>query len=161
MYSIAATIQEENTGPQVANLYAAVKFLIDKNAFSFIDPSELNLLKDQLRSEEPSGFYRGAAVKLVVQLKVQSGLGDEGIVGERTADALIALLKKSILSAPAPISWCLARSKTHASARKPASSSSPSTAICAIGRNWGAPRPTQRASSRSRIDTSPFAKQRA
>jgi hypothetical protein len=41
-----------------------------------------------LRSEEPSGFYKGAAVNLVVQLKVQSGLGDEAIVDEKTADAL-------------------------------------------------------------------------
>ena len=94
MYSIAATIQEENTGPQVANLYAAVKFLIDNNAFSFIDLSELNPLKDQLRSEAPSGFYKGAAVTLVVRLKGRSGLGDEGIVDEKTADALNALLKK-------------------------------------------------------------------
>jgi murein L,D-transpeptidase YcbB/YkuD len=93
MHSITATIQEGDTGPRVANLYAALKFLIDKNAFSFIDPSELNLLKDQLRSEEPSGFYKGAAVKLVVQYKLRSGFGDEDIVDEKTADALIALLK--------------------------------------------------------------------
>jgi hypothetical protein len=92
--AIQATIQEDNTGSQVANLNAALKFLIDKDAFSFIGPSELNSLKDQLRSEEPSGFYKGAAVKLVVQFKVQSGLGDEGIVDEKTADALNALLKK-------------------------------------------------------------------
>ena len=46
-------------------------------------------------------------------------------------------------------------------ARKPASSSSPSTGIFAVGWNSGAPRPTQRASSRTRIDTSPFAKRRA
>ena len=83
-------MQEDDTGPQVANLCAALKFLIDKDAFSFISPSELNSLKDQLRSEEPSGFYNGVAV----QLKVQFGLGDEGIVDEKTADALNALLKK-------------------------------------------------------------------
>jgi hypothetical protein len=41
-----------------------------------------------LRSEEPSDSYKGVAVKLVVQLKVQSGLGDEGVVDEKTADAL-------------------------------------------------------------------------
>jgi murein L,D-transpeptidase YcbB/YkuD len=88
MQAIQASIQEENTGPQVANLYAALKFLIDKDVFSFISPSKLNSLKDQSRSEEPSGFYKGAAVNLVVQLKVQSGLGDEGVVDEKTADAL-------------------------------------------------------------------------
>jgi murein L,D-transpeptidase YcbB/YkuD len=88
MQAIQASIQEENTGPQVANLYAALKFLIDKDVFSFISPSELNSLKDQLRSEEPSGFYKGAAVQLVEQLKIRSGLGDEGIVDEKTADAL-------------------------------------------------------------------------
>ena len=88
MQAIQASIQEENTGPQVANLYAALKFLIDKDVFSFISPSELNSLKDQLRSEEPSRFYKGAAVNLVVQLKVQSGLGDEAIVDDKTADAL-------------------------------------------------------------------------
>ena len=75
MYTITATIQEENTGPQVANLYAALKFLIDRDAFSFIGPSELNPLKDQLRAEAPSGFYKGAAVKLVVQFKLRSGMG--------------------------------------------------------------------------------------
>jgi hypothetical protein len=94
MQAIQATIQEDDTGPQVANLYAALKFLIDKDVFSFISPSALNPLKDQLRSEEPSVFYKGAAVQLVVQLKVRSGLGDEGIVDEKTADALNALLKK-------------------------------------------------------------------
>jgi hypothetical protein len=94
MQAIQASIQEENTGPQVANLYAALKFVIDNDAFSFINPSELNPLKDQLRSEAPSGFYNGAAVKLVVQFKLQSGLGDEGIVDERTADVLNTLLKK-------------------------------------------------------------------
>ena len=66
MYTITAAIQENDTGPQVANLYAALQFLIDKDAFSFIDLSELNPLKDQLRSEAPSGFYKGAAVKLMV-----------------------------------------------------------------------------------------------
>jgi hypothetical protein len=77
-----------------ANLYAAFKFLIDKDAFSFIDLSELNPLKDQLRSEAPSGFYKGAAVKLVVQFKLQSGLGNVDTVDEKTANALNALLKK-------------------------------------------------------------------
>jgi murein L,D-transpeptidase YcbB/YkuD len=94
MQAIQATIKPEDTGPAVANLYAALHFLIDEDAFSFIDLSELNPLKDQLRSEEPSGFYKGAAVQLVVQLKVRFGLGDEGIVDEKTADALNALLKK-------------------------------------------------------------------
>ena len=94
MYTITATIQEDDTGPQVANLYAALKFLIDKDAFPFINLSEVNPLKDRLRSEEPSGFYKGAAVKLVLQFKLQSGLGDEDIVDEKTADALNALLKK-------------------------------------------------------------------
>ena len=94
MQAIQASFQEDNTSAQVANLYAALKFLIDKDAFSFVDLSELNPLKDQLRSEVPSGFYKGAAVKLVVHLRLQSGLGDEGIVDEKTADALNALLKK-------------------------------------------------------------------
>ena len=97
MYSIAASIQEEDTGPQVANLYAALKFLINKDAFSFIKLSELNPLKEQLRADAPSGFCKGAAVKLMVQFKLQSGSGDEGIVVERKADALNALLKKFIL----------------------------------------------------------------
>jgi hypothetical protein len=33
MQAIQASIQEENTGPQAANLYAALKFLIDKDVF--------------------------------------------------------------------------------------------------------------------------------
>ena len=94
MYTMTATLKEDDTAPKVANLYRALKFLIDKDAFSFIDLSELNPLKDQLRSEALSGFYKGAAVKLVVQLRLQSGLADEGIVYEKTADALCALLKK-------------------------------------------------------------------
>lgn len=66
MQATQATNKPGDTGPQVANLYAALKFLIDKDAFSFFDLSELNPLKDQLRSEAPSGFYKGAAVKLMV-----------------------------------------------------------------------------------------------
>jgi hypothetical protein len=65
MQAIQTTIKPEDTGPAVAILYAALHFLIDKDAFLFIDLSELNLLKDQLRSEEPSGFSKGAAVTLV------------------------------------------------------------------------------------------------
>ena len=49
----------------------------------------------------------------------------------------------------------------HTCALKAASLSSPSTGIFAVGRNWGTPRLTQMASSKSRIDTSPFAKRRA
>jgi hypothetical protein len=70
MYTMTATIKEDDIAPKVANLYRALKFLIDKDAFSFFDLSELNPLKDQLRSEAPSGFYKGAAVKLMVQFKL-------------------------------------------------------------------------------------------
>jgi hypothetical protein len=96
MQAIQATIKPEDTGPAVANLYAALHFLIDKDAFSFIDLSELNPLKDQLRSEETSGFYKGAAVALVQQFQVQAGLGDglAGVVEESTSDILNRLLKK-------------------------------------------------------------------
>jgi hypothetical protein len=46
MQAIQATIKPGDTGPQVANLYAALQFLIDKDAFSFISPSALSTPKD-------------------------------------------------------------------------------------------------------------------
>jgi hypothetical protein len=96
MLAIAPTIKPDDSGPQVANLHEALRFLIEKDAFASIDPSELERLKEQLRSEEPSGFYKGAAVTLVQQLQVQAGLGDglAGVVEESTADILNRLLKK-------------------------------------------------------------------
>jgi hypothetical protein len=73
-----------------------LKFLIDKDAFSFIDLSKLNALKDQLCSEEPSGFIKGAAVTLAQQFQVRVGLGDwlAGVIKESTADILNRLIKK-------------------------------------------------------------------
>jgi len=67
MQAIARTIKSDDSGPQVASLYEVLQFLIDKNAFPSIDPSDLDRLKDQLHSEEPSGFSKGAAVTLVRQ----------------------------------------------------------------------------------------------
>lgn len=96
MLAIAPTINPGDSGPQVANLYEVLQFLIDKDAFASIDPSELDRLKDQLRSEEPSGFSKGAAVTLVQQFQVQEALGDglAGVVEESIADILSRLLKK-------------------------------------------------------------------
>ena len=81
-------------GSPVANLYAALQFLIENEVFASFALPELAELKDQLRSEAPSGRFKGAAVTLVVQFKLHPGLGDGGIVDERTANALNALLKK-------------------------------------------------------------------
>lgn len=86
MYTIAAPIQENDTGPQVANLQTALYFLADEDAGSFNNPLELNPPKDQLRSEAPLGFCKGATVIIVQQFKVQSGLGYKGIVEEKTAE---------------------------------------------------------------------------
>ncbi len=65
-------------------------------------PSSMVTLRRRPHSGSMNGWFssarstssKAALVKLVVQLKVQSGLGDEGIVDEKTADALNALLKK-------------------------------------------------------------------
>ena len=67
MQAIAPTIKPDDSGPQVANLHQALQFLIEKDAFASIEPSELERLKEQLRSEEPSGVSKGAAVTLVRQ----------------------------------------------------------------------------------------------
>ena len=96
MQAIQATINPADTGPQVANLYAALQFLIDKNVFASLAPPELAALKDQLRSEQPSGFFKGAAVTLVQLFQIQAGLGDGlgGVVEDQTADLLNQQLKK-------------------------------------------------------------------
>ncbi len=96
MQAIAPTIKLGDSRPQVANLCEALQFLIDRDAFAIIDPSDLDRLKVQLRSEEHSGFYKGAAITLVQQFQVQAGLGDglAGVVEESTADILNRLLKK-------------------------------------------------------------------
>ena len=100
-------------------------------------------------------------MKLGVQFKLQSGLGDEDIVDEKTADALNALLKRFGAFGFSTDFVVHGTVKDAHNRPKPASSSSPSTGICAVGRNRGTPRPTQRTGSRSRIDTSPFVKRRA
>ena len=214
MPAIAPPLKPDGSGDQVANLQAALLFLLDRDALtSFYPPKnpgadEPKTQTESLRTEQagqtfgpatqqllpylqlqegPGSFLNGNVEEttaqrlnewlvqlgafylaqgrvsevLVMQFKLQSGLGDEGIVDEKTADALNALLKKFGAFGSGTDFVVRGTVKTHASALKAALSSSPSTAICAVGRNWGAPRPTQRASSRSRIDTSPFAKQRA
>lgn len=96
MQAIQATIKPDDTGPQVANLYAALQFLIEKGVFASLTPPELAALKDQLRSEEPSGFYKGAAVTLVKVFQAQFGLDGTlgGLVEDQTADLLNQRLKK-------------------------------------------------------------------
>lgn len=96
MYPIAPPLKPDDSGPQVRNLFAALTFLIDKEVFERLLPAELDRLKDQLRSEEPSGFYKGAAVTLVQMFQIQSGLGDalRGLVEDKTAELLNQQLKK-------------------------------------------------------------------
>lgn len=96
MQFIRPIIQAGDTGPQVANLYAALRFLIEKDYFADIAPTELASLKDQLRSEEPSGYFKGAAVILVKRLQERFGLDGTlgGTVEAQTAKLLNQLLKK-------------------------------------------------------------------
>lgn len=96
MYAIQSTIKPGDTGPQVANLYTVLQFLIEKEVFAIVDPSELAILKDQLRSEQPSGYFKGAAVTLVQLFQSQSNLdnGLGGVVEDQTADLLNQQLKK-------------------------------------------------------------------
>jgi hypothetical protein len=146
IYAIASPLKPNDSGDQVANLQAALLFLLDRDALQSFDPprnpraDELKALTEGLRNEQAglrfglatrqllaylqlqeslSAFLDGqveettaqrlnewlvqlgvfylaqaALVKLVVQLKLQSGLGDEGIVDEQTANALNTLLKK-------------------------------------------------------------------
>ena len=95
MQAIPATIKPEDTGPQVANLNAALHFLIAKEVFASLALPALTALKDQLRTEEPSGYFKGAAVTLVQLFQIQSGLGDGlgGVVENQTADLLNQQLK--------------------------------------------------------------------
>ena len=93
MLAIAPTIKPDDSGPQVRNLYAALRFLIDGGVFASLDPSELAKLSDQLSSEQPSGYFQEAAVALVQQFQRQEGLVDDGIVEAETADALNRRLK--------------------------------------------------------------------
>jgi hypothetical protein len=94
MQAIAPTIKPDDSGPQVRNLYEALRFLIERGVFASLDPSKLAVLSDQLRSEQPSGSFQGAAVALVQQFQRQEGLIDDGIVEAETAAKLNALLKE-------------------------------------------------------------------
>ena len=147
MYAIAPPLTPNDSGDQVANLQAALLFLLKQDAYKSFDPprnpraNELKALTEDLRTEQASQsfgpatqqllvylqlqeglgafldgrveettaqrlnewlvqlgvFYRvqcRVGEVLVVQFELQSGLVDEGIVDEKTADALNALLKK-------------------------------------------------------------------
>jgi hypothetical protein len=80
-----------------------LKLLIDKDVFVGLAPAELDRLKDQLRSEESSGFFKGAAVTLVQVFRIQSGLGDGlgGVVEEKTAELLNPLPGSGLASCAA------------------------------------------------------------
>lgn len=102
MQTIQATIQPGDTGPQVANLYEALLVLLERGVIKALEPpntptaEDLGALKEQIRSEAPSGYYKGAAVTLVQLFQIQSGLGDAlgGVVEDQTADLLNQQLKK-------------------------------------------------------------------
>ena len=150
MYAIAPPLKPDDSGDQVANLQAALLFLLDRDALRSFDPpwspgaDELKALTEGLRTEQAGQSFGSATQQLLVylqlqeglgafldgrveettaqrlnewlaqlgafyrvqgrvsevlgvQFKLRSGLGDEGIVDERTAGALNALLKKFIL----------------------------------------------------------------
>jgi hypothetical protein len=94
--SIQSTVQPGDTWPQVADPYATLQILIDKGVFATIAPTELEALKDQLRSEEPSGYLKDAAVSLVKRFQEESGLVGTlgGFVEDQTAELLNQQLKK-------------------------------------------------------------------
>ena len=96
MLANASTINPDYSGPQARNLYAALRFLIDRGVFASLDPSKLAKLSYQLSSEKPKVNFQGAAVALVQQFQVQAVLGDglAGVVEESTFDILNRLVKK-------------------------------------------------------------------
>jgi hypothetical protein len=96
MYAIAPPLKPNDSGDQVANLQAALLFLLARDALKSFDPprnprvDELKALTEDLRTEQASQSFGLATQQLLVYLQLQEGLGSflDGRVEETTAQRL-------------------------------------------------------------------------
>jgi hypothetical protein len=96
MYAIVPPLKANDSGDRVANLQAALLFLLDRDALKSFDPprnpraDELKALTEDLRAEQASESFGPATQQLLVYLQLQEGFGAflEGQVEETTAQRL-------------------------------------------------------------------------
>jgi hypothetical protein len=101
MYAIAPPLKPDDSGDQVANLQAALLFLLDRDVTLFFDPQqtptvdELKLAKEALLVEASKKLFDTTTRAFTLAFQQRQGLSPQGagFVDKITADALNALLK--------------------------------------------------------------------
>ena len=109
MQTIIAIIKPGDTGFAVANLQDALLVLLEHQIIKTFDtpnrPSleELKKLTEMLKPERDQSSFGDATRQLLIYFQNQQGLGDNlhGIVEEKTAATLNAVLKKIGIVVPA------------------------------------------------------------